>query len=55
MGSVIEWIFGIALLGFCIIYPIAFLISLIEDHKRMKNDKSTRRSHRFGWTNNPWK
>jgi len=50
--TIFAWVFGIALIGFMVIYPLALIFSVYEDTKKKEG---TRRSYKYGWFNQPWK
>jgi hypothetical protein len=53
METVIAGILGVALMLLAIVIPVAYVFSIGESYKSSK--KGTRKSYRFGWTNEPWK
>jgi hypothetical protein len=53
METVFVWLVGIALMLFVVFIPVAWFLAIRESYKA--NDKGTRRSYRFGWTNKSWK
>ena len=53
MKTIFSWVFGVALLGLVIIYPLSLIYAIYES--LTKKDISHKRSYKYGWFNQRWK